>query len=209
MPELTYEHPRAEWVDKLEAIELACFPQADPADLLSAADLRRYCEVFPEGGYVALDGDEPVGMGLGIFVDFDFDQPQHTIHEIAGEHQCENHDPDGDWYYGIDITVHPDHRKRGIGRRLYELRKDVVRRFDKRGIIAGGSMPGYQHHRHLTIDEYVAQVVAGDLYDPTLSFQLANGFEVRGLLEGYIDDPADDGWASLIVWENPDWSGSE
>jgi hypothetical protein len=31
---------------------------------------------------------------------------------------------------------------------------------------------------------------------------LANGFEVRGMLEGYLEDEADDGWAALIVWEN-------
>ena len=33
----------------------------------------------------------------------------------------------------------------------------------------------------------------------------ANGFEVRGLLENYLRDEADDGWATLIVWENPDY----
>ena len=54
------------------------------------------------------------------------------------------------------------------------------------------------------IDEYVDKVVAGELHDPTLSFQLSHGFEVRGLLENYLEDEADDGWAALIVWENPD-----
>jgi hypothetical protein len=53
----------------------------------------------------------------------------------------------------------------------------------------------------MTAAEYVAKVVAGELTDPTLSFQLSNGFEVRGLLDNYIEDAADDGWAALIVWE--------
>jgi hypothetical protein len=30
---------------------------------------------------------------------------------------------------------------------------------------------------------------------------MENGFEVRGLLENYLDDEADDGWAALIVWQ--------
>ena len=47
--------------------------------------------------------------------------------------------------------------------------------------------------------------LAGELSDPTLTFQLRNGFEVRGLLANYIEDEADDGWATLIVWENPDY----
>jgi hypothetical protein len=55
----------------------------------------------------------------------------------------------------------------------------------------------------MPVTKYVDRVVAGELHDSTLSFQLANGFEVRGLLEDYIEDEAHDGWAALIVWENP------
>jgi GNAT superfamily N-acetyltransferase len=196
----------ADMADELEKIELTCFPMASPADLLSADDIRAYAEVFPEGYFVAIADDRPVGMGAGIYLDFDFENPQHTITEITGEHQCGNHDPEGDWYYGTDITVLPEYRGRGIGRLLYERRKDLVIRDQKRGIIAGGSLPGYHRHKgDLPVDQYVARVVSGEFRDPTLSFQLANGFEVRGLLENYMVDEADDGWATLIVWENPDY----
>ncbi len=202
MSELRYVNLTADMAERLAQVERICFPMADPAELLSADDLRAYAEVFPEGVFVAVDGDEPVGMGAGIFLDFDFDHPQHTIMDITGEHQCGNHNPDGAWYYGTDITVHPDHRRRGIGRELYRLRKDLVKRFGKRGIIAGGAIPGFFHYKaDMTAADYVAQVVAGELYDPTLTFQLENGFVVRGLLENYMADEADDGWATLIVWE--------
>lgn len=202
MSDLRYVTLEAGMAEELAAVELSCFPLADPAELLSAEDLRAYAEVFPEGVFVALDGDRPVGMGAGIFLDFDFDHPQHTIMGITGENQCRNHDPDGDWYYGTDITVHPEYRRRGIGRELYRLRKDLVRRSRKRGIIAGGALPGFLEHKgSMSAAEYVEKVVAGELYDPTLTFQLENGFVVRGLLEGYMADAADDGWATLIVWE--------
>jgi len=191
--------------EELERIELACFPMADPEDLLSKEDIEAYAEVFPEGYFVAIVDGRPVGMGAGIYLDFDFEQPQHTIAGITGEHQCGNHDPDGDWYYGTDITVLPEYRGRGIGGMLYEKRKALVIRERKRGIVAGGSLPGYFHHKAtMTIDQYVGRVVTGELHDPTLSFQLSHGFEVRGLLENYLDDEADDGWAALIVWENPE-----
>ncbi|CAN5833459.1 GNAT family N-acetyltransferase [soil metagenome] len=186
----------------LAAIELACFPKANPDDLFAEEDIRAYSRVFPEGYFVAMDGDTPVGMGAGIFLDFDFSNPQHTIAGITGEHQCGNHDPEGEWYYGTDITVLPAYRGRGIGGRLYAARKDLVRRYEKRGIIAGGSLPGFYDHKSvMTIEKYVDAVVRGELRDPTLSFQLEQGFEVRGLLENYLEDEADDGWATLIVWE--------
>ncbi len=188
--------------EDLERIEHLSFPMANRDDLLSADDIRAYAEVFPEGYFVALVDGEPVGQGTGIYLDFDFDHPQHTLAEITGEHQCGNHDPEGAWYYGTDISVHPDFRGHGIGRRLYEARKDLVRRDGKRGIIAGGSLPGYYHHKdEMTAVEYVGKVVSGELTDPTLTFQLSNGFEVRGMLENYLEDEADDGWAALIVWE--------
>lgn len=193
----------ASMADELEEIEHLSFPMANRADLLSADDIRAYARVFPEGYFVARIGDRLVGQGAGIYVDFDFDHPQHTIAGITGKHQCGNHDPNGDWYYGTDISVHPDFRGRGIGRLLYEARKDLVRRDGKRGIIAGGSLPGYYHHKDaISASDYVDRVVKGELADPTLTFQLSNGFEVRGMLEGYLDDEADDGWAALIVWEN-------
>lgn len=189
--------------EELERIEHLCFPMANRDDLLSAEDIRAYAEVFPEGYFVALIEGRPVGQGAGIYLDFNFDDFQHTIAEITGEHQCGNHDPDGAWYYGTDISVHPDFRGRGIGGKLYEARKDLVRREGRRGIIAGGSLPGYFHYKdEMTAAEYVEKVVAGELTDPTLSFQLANGFEVRGMLENYLEDEADDGWAALIVWES-------
>jgi hypothetical protein len=50
----------------------------------------------------------------------------------------------------------------------------------------------------------VSKVAAGELEDPTLTFQLANGFEVRGAIAGYMQDPAVDDYASFIVWHNPD-----
>ncbi len=202
---IVYAGLEPKWVPGAKLVEHAAFETADPDDLLSEEDLYIYCEVFPDGAFVALDGDRVVGLGTGIFVDFDFDHIQHTIHDVAGDNQCANHDPAGDWYYGTDITVLSDYRGHGIGRRLYELRKEVAVRFNRKGIIAGGHLPGYADHRDMSAEDYVAKVVAGELFDPTLTFQLRNGFEVRGIINDYIEDPAIDNKSSLIVWENPEY----
>jgi GNAT superfamily N-acetyltransferase len=203
--EVTIVNLERHMAEELERIELACFPMANPAELLSKEDIAAYADVFPEGYFVAMVDGRPVGMGAGIYLDFDFDRPQHTILEITGENQCGNHDPDGEWYYGTDMTVLPEFRGRGIGKMLYEVRKALVIRDGKRGIIAGGALPGYFEHKgEMTIQEYVDSVVGGELTDPTLTFQMSQGFQVRGLLENYIEDESDDGWAALIVWENPE-----
>jgi GNAT superfamily N-acetyltransferase len=205
MGELRYVNLTAEYAPQCEALELASFPDTDPADLINEEDFRAYARIFPEGFFLCLDGDRVVGQGAGIFLDFDFDHPQHSIGEITGEHQCGNHDPEGDWYYGTDIVVNPAYRRRGIGKQLYELRKSVVRRYNKKGIIAGGHIVGFADHKHaMTASEYVEKVARREIYDATLTFQLDNGFEVRGVLADYIDEPALDNYAALIVWSNPD-----
>lgn len=188
------------------ALELAVFPHANPEDLLSEEDIKIYSQSFPEGFFVILDGDQVAGQGAGIFLDFDFDHPQHTIAGITGEHQCANHNPAGDWYYGTDMAVHPDYRRRGIGKQLYELRKDLVRRHNKRGIIAGGHMPGYGRYKdEMDTETYLGKVAGGELYDPTLTFQMENGFRIVTILRQYIRDDVTNGDSALIVWDNPDF----
>ena len=206
MTDLTYTNLHPKWAEQLTEIEHTVFASIDLEDLLSLRDMEAYCRVFPEGGFVALDGDTPVGFGLGILLDFDFEDTSHSLDDLTGEEDCGNHNPDGDWYYGVTIAVNPQYRKRGIGNRLYELRKEVVRTLNKKGIVAGGVIPGYAKHLHdMTADQYIDQVVAGNLHDPTLSFQIANGFQARGAIPDYLDDPTVGNNAVLIVWENTDY----
>jgi GNAT superfamily N-acetyltransferase len=194
----------ADLAPQCAALELVAFPHANADDLLNEEDIKVYSQVFPEGFFVVLDGDRVAGQGAGIFLDFDFDHPQHTIAGITGDHQCANHNPAGAWYYGTDMVVHPDYRRRGIGKRLYEVRKDLVRRHNKRGIIAGGHMPGYASHRgEMDTQTYLTKVKNGELYDSTLSFQIDNGFRIVTILREYIRDEVTNGDSALIVWDNP------
>jgi GNAT superfamily N-acetyltransferase len=202
--ELVFQNMQPEHVERAAEMELVCFPTADPDDLLDADDLLGHIRHFPEGIFVVLDGDRVVGMGAGLLVDYDFSDLQHTLKSVCGP-QGANHRPEAAWYYGTDISVHPDYRGRGIGRRLYQLRKGVVQRLDKRGIIAGGHLPGFRDHKHaMSPDEYVKKVVARELFDPTLSMQLKNGFEVLGVIHDYIADPSIDNCSAFIRWNNPD-----
>ena len=205
MGELTYTNIRAEWADALERVEHTCFPTADRDDLYDVEELRALARDFSEGSLAVLDGDTPVALGLGIRVDFDFGHTQHSINDIVGTDGGSGHVPDGDWYYGTSIAVLPAYRRRGIGQRLYDMRKQVCRNLNLAGIVAGGVIPGYADHKaEMSAADYVAKVSAGELYDATLTMQIANGFEARGVIADYITDPAVDNWASLIVWENPD-----
>lgn len=206
MSDLHYSILKPEHAETLAELQLVIYPHVSADARFSADEFRHHAQLFPEGTIVVLDGARAVGMGAGLFIDFDFDHPQHTLNGIVGDGYYSNHDPHGEFYYGTEIAVHPDYRRRGIGRRIYELRKELVKRYNKRGIVAGGVLPGFADYKHtMSAADYVARVVAGELYDRTLTFQIENGFEVRGVLEEYYEYPRADNWASLIVWWNPEY----
>jgi ribosomal protein S18 acetylase RimI-like enzyme len=206
MNELTYVNIRPEHGPAVAELQGICFPYTPPEYYFTAEDVVQMAKIFPAGHFAVLDDDRLVGFGAGIFLNFDFEHTQHSLEEIAGPGGYENHNPDGEYYYGTDISVHPDYRRRGIGRRLYQLRKEVARQFNRKGIIAGGVLPGYGDYKaQMSALEYVQKVAAGELYDKTLTFQMENGFKVLGVLKDYYPDSTSDGWASLILWENPDY----
>ncbi|MEZ4832255.1 MAG: GNAT family N-acetyltransferase [Caldilineaceae bacterium] len=181
--QITYTNLRPEHAAQLRLLQLTCFPNVPPDHLFSEDELLHMATVLPDLCFVAFDGDKAVGMGSGMFVDFDFSKPQHTLDDIEGDGCCSNHNPNGEYYYGTDISVHPAYRRRGIGSSLYALRKDVVRRANKRGIIAGGEIPGYARYiRHMRAHDYIAKVVAGEPYDPTLNFSWSTA-SARGDIE--------------------------
>ena len=65
-------------------------------------------------------------------------------------------------------------------------------------------IPGYQRHSDkLSVAQYVLRVHQARLHDPTLSMQIRNGFQVKGILYNHIADPRSNNCATLIVRENP------
>ena len=201
-PALTFTTLRPEHFAGLAALQRACYPTLSPDELMREEHFASQHAVFAAGQIVVLCDGLVIGQGSGFFTDFDFAAPAHRFREFCDGFHFRTHNPDGAYYYGADISVHPGFRGRGIGRAIYQARKALVLAHQKRGIVAVGLLPGYPAHRsRLSIAAYVAAVVAGQLHDPTLSFQLGQGFVVRGLLPDYIDDSASDGVATLLVWE--------
>lgn len=193
-------------IEQMRTLQMVCFPSLAVEELSTIDELTNLYHLFREGIFVALDGERVVGMASGIYVDFDFTHPLHTITDIIGPDGFSTHNPYGHYYYGTDICVHPDYRGHGIASAFYNVRKELVRRDNKKGIIAGGFLPGYAKYKHeMPAPDYVARVITGKLFDPTLSFQLKQGFVVLGMLPNYMMVRASDGWATLIYWLNTDY----
>lgn len=195
---------RMDDIPALIDLQRRVYPTIEP---WSAHKLRQQVEMFPDGQLMAeLDGDV-VGCASSLVVRWDEWAESHTWEEITSDGTFGNHDPDGRTLYGAEVFVGPQARGSGVGHLLYEGRRDVCRRFNLKRIIACGRMPGYQQHAsEMSAEFYARKVVWGDLFDPVLSFQLREGFSYCGVVPGYIpDDIESGGYASIIVWLNPDF----
>jgi hypothetical protein len=193
--------------DALAAIQQACFPTLSAAELLTADQYRRHTEIFPEGQLAVIGpGGQPVASSTDLIRHVDFDHIQHRFMEATGDNWLTTHEPDGDWLYGADIGIHPDYQGRGLSRLLYDARQDLIRRLNLKGHVAGGMLKGYGAYRAaMSAQTYIDKVVAGEIFDPTLSVQLRRGFVVAGVIDHYLDDPTCDNKAALIVWRNADY----
>lgn len=189
-----------EHAERLAELQRIVFPTLAPEQRFSAAHYRKHVELFPEGQFCVLDGDRVVGMTSTIRMNFDFDHPRHTFAEVIQGGWLTSHDPAGRWLYGADLGVHPAYRRRGIARMLYRARHDTVRALGLAGQVTVGMPSGYGALKdQLSAQQYYAELVAGTRSDPTISAQRAIGFELRGLIPDYIDDPVCDRYGIVLV----------
>ena len=184
----------------LAALQELCFPTLAPEQRFVAAHYRKHLELFPEGQFVALDGDRVVGGTSTCRLHFDFNHVGHSFDDVIQGGWLTSHEPDGDWLYGADISVHPDHRGRGLARGLYAARQHTVRRLGLEGQVTAGMMRGYGAVKdRMSAEAYYRGLANGSINDATLSAQMKIGFELRGLLPHYVHDPVCDDYAVLIV----------
>jgi predicted amidohydrolase/ribosomal protein S18 acetylase RimI-like enzyme len=183
---------------------------ADENVVWGASHLKSHLRIFPEGQLVAEVDSRIVGAVASLIVSLGRDPLRlHTWSGITDSGYFTNHDPEGDTLYGADVYVDPDCRGRGVGAALYEARRTLCRRLNKRRILAGGRLWNYdEHSERISPEEYVEKVLAGELRDLVLSFQLKEGFVVRGVLPNYLRDPKSRNFASLIEWLNPDYKAA-
>jgi len=199
-PEIQVVPTRPEHAEALEELQRVVFPTLAPSQLFRAEHYRKHLELFPEGQFVALAGDRVVGMTSTLRLEMDLEHPDHGFDEVIAGGYLTTHDSEGPWLYGVDIGTHPEFRRRGIARRLYRARHETVRSLGLEGQATVGMLSGYGALRgEMPIEQYYAQLEAGTRQDPTVSAQLKVGFELRGLVRDYLDDPVCDGCGALLV----------
>lgn len=187
-------------------LQLKCFPGMKP---WSKEQFKSMVSVFPEGQFCIQFGKRIIASSCSLIIAFDDYGETASWNELTDSGHITNHDPYGETLYGMEMMVDPEYRGMKLSRRLYEARKELVRRLNLKRIIIGGRLPGYHRYKNkLSVDEYVEKVMEKVLYDSVLTAQVSNGFILRRVLPDYLpNDHESCGYATLLEWINYSHSG--
>ncbi|WP_269410004.1 GNAT family N-acetyltransferase [Lentibacillus daqui] len=192
-------------IDGIIALSQAVF---EPSIAFQKEQIESQLEIFPEGQYCVEYNGKIVGSCSSLIVNYTDYGNNHSFEEISDHNFIRNHNPEGQNLYGIDVSVHPDYRQLKIGRRLYSIRRNICRDFNLKSIMFGGRIPSYNKYADkMGVHEYVEKVSKGIIYDPVLTFQLRNGFNIKQIMENYIpEDKESLGYGVLMEWINEQYN---
>ncbi|WP_342511394.1 GNAT family N-acetyltransferase [Sporosarcina sp. FSL K6-1522] len=191
-------------LDAVAALSMKCF---GPDMSLKHEHFESQLELFPEGQICLECNGQIVGTALSLIVNFEEYGDEHTYYEISDLGFIRNHNPQGRNLYGIEVGVDEAFRGMQLGRHLYDGRRRICQEFNLDSIIIGGRMPNfYKYAEHMSADEYVQAVMAGNLYDPVLTFQLKNGFQLKKVIANYLPNDVESlEYGALMEWKNTDY----
>lgn len=189
-------------IEGVVRLQRLCFPPPFPEELLwTSSHLKEHLQRFPEGQFVAKIGDKVVGSATSLIISEENWDSHRSWEETVGGHGLRRHDPDGTTLYGVDISVDPGHRGRGVARALYQER---FRLADQLSLLRYGTacrLPGVRDWKRTTgrsVQDYTTEVINGRIIDSTLTPLLRLGLSLVGVIENYMDDAESLNAAALL-----------
>ena len=166
--------------------------------------IEKLLQIFPEGQLVIVVDGKVVGSALSLIVKEDLVDRNSNYKTITGNYKFSTHDKNGEILYGIDVFIDPQYRGLRLGRRLYDVRKELCEQLNLKSIVFAGRIPNYgQYAKEFTPKEYIEKIRKKELHDPVLSFQLSNDFHPIRVMKNYLEgDNSSKEYAVLLEWNN-------
>ena len=187
-------------------LQVLAFPPPFPPELLWQADhLLKHINLFPEGQWVATDQDRIIGTCSNTLISEEHWQAHSNWVDTVGGPYLEHFSDQGTTLYGLDITVHPDFRKRGLGRMFYDSRYKFVKESGRIRYGTGCRLPGFKTWFERTggsVLEYAKAVSEHKEEDRVLTPLLRYSLNLIDVIPNYMEDEESCNNAALLEW-NP------
>ena len=196
------QNTKPEHALQLEELQKIVFPTLSNEEQFKAAHYLKHIETFPEGQFVITHDEQVIAMTTTMRSSFDFDHYHHTFLETVAGGWLTNHEPNGDWLYGLDMGVHPAYRGKKLAKELYKARHQIAAQLGLKGQLTVGMMNGYGAVSDtISGEKYFEELMQGKRTDPTITPQTKIGFTPIALISNYLNDPACGNYGVLLKWE--------
>jgi GNAT superfamily N-acetyltransferase len=191
--------PLAEHAKQQAELQAIVFPTLSKDELITEEKYKKHLDIFPEGQFVVLDGDKVIASSTTLRQNYH--KGPHTFLEISDNLWLGTHDPNADWIYGLDMSVHPHYQGKGIGREIYNARQNLAKRLGCKGQMTAGMPIDFDKVKdQMTILEYCNKLMKGEIIDSTVTAQTKCGFILIEPLLEYLDDSRSGNCAILMFW---------
>lgn len=160
----------------------------DPDLLWKPNQLEKHLEKFPDGQFVAEDSGLIVGSCSNSRISVHCWNEGCQWEDIVGGHDLSTFDPEGEIMFGMDISVHPNYQRRGIGRGFYCAREEACALLGIKKFVTLSRMPDFRESQVSDPQVYVAEVKAKVRKDRTLSPIFSYGMTLVSVVENAMDD---------------------
>lgn len=196
-PGMVVQQMQPTHAEQLAALQQIVFPTLAKEELITAPQFLHHLKLFPQGQFVITNFNKVIGMTSCMRSNFSTEH--HTFKEISAGGWFTNHNPNGDWLYGLDMGIHPHYRGKGLARFLYRARHEVAKGMQLKGQFTVGMMNGYGAVADsVSAERYFEELKQGKRTDPTLTPQMKIGFELVNLVPNYLNDPGCGNYGVLI-----------
>lgn len=182
------------------ALQRFCFPEPFPVEFLwTKQHLASHVEKFAAGQFVAELEGEIIGSASSARIAESTWNAHLNWEQTLGGFTFDGHDPVGNTLYGADISVHPSYRGRGVGRKLYEARFQLVRELHMARFGTACRLPDCKASG-LAPELFAQLVQSTQMVDRTLTPLLRYGLQLVSVIPNYMEDEESLNSAALLEW---------
>ncbi|MEQ1932932.1 MAG: GNAT family N-acetyltransferase [Fimbriimonadaceae bacterium] len=181
------------------ALQRLCFPSPFPFELLwDPSHLERHLQLYPSAQFVVELEGVILASASNTRISEERCRAHGTWDATVGGPYLETFDSTGSTLYGLDISVHPEYRRRGIASALYRARLEFAFKEGMRYVTAC-RIPSFADYEG-SLEAFIGEVVSGRLTDPTLTPLLKLGLTAIGGQENFMEDKESRNCAVLLEW---------
>jgi ribosomal protein S18 acetylase RimI-like enzyme len=166
-------------------------------------------EVFPEGFFLAFVDSKLAGVSTSEIINLNPWTPPTSWEQTTDEGYIRRtHRNDGNTVYVVSIGVSDWAQGRGLGTKLLDAQKRLVKEKGLRYLALGSRIPGYREYHSanpaITAQEYAKMADANnEPLDPEVRFYARCGFEIAKVAPNYMgDDPESENYGVVMIWEH-------